>query len=155
MTNTSDERAIRDLVATFISGWNAGDGKLCAQPFRDDADFIAVNGIHAKGRDEIGKGHDEILSTIFRGTHNTAEVNDIKFLRPDVASADVTFRIQPVPDRPWLPRYSSCGIIATRENGQWSIAVFRNMVPFERPVAGPLDREVLEQSLAAMRGNDA
>jgi uncharacterized protein (TIGR02246 family) len=152
MTGTSNEQAIRDLVATFIAGWNIGDGRVCAQPFRVDADFTAVNGLRAKGRDLIAKGHDEILSTVFRGTQNSAEVNDITFLRPDVASADVTFRIQPMPDKPWLPRYSSCGIIATRENGAWSIAVFRNMVPFERPLAGPLDRELLARSQAARHG---
>jgi uncharacterized protein (TIGR02246 family) len=149
MTHNQDEQAIRGLVAAFIEGWNAGDGYACAQPFAEDADFTAVTGARCKGREMIGRGHAEILASVFRGTRNSAVVNDIQFLRPDVAVADVTFRLEPTVDKPWLPPYSSCGMVATRENGTWSIAAFRNLVPFARPVAGPLDREVLEASRAA------
>jgi hypothetical protein len=31
MTQTQDEQAIRGLVATFVDGWNAGDGAACAR----------------------------------------------------------------------------------------------------------------------------
>lgn len=149
MTKIQDEQAIRELVAAFVAGWNAGDGNACARPFAENADFTAVTGARARGRDLIGRGHAEILATVFRGTRNTGIVNDITFLRPDVAVADVTFRIEPMADKPWLPPYSSCGIVATKENGVWAIAVFRNLVPFGRPVAGPLDKEVLNASKAA------
>ena len=149
MTNTQDEQAIRGLVTAFVEGWNAGDGYACARPFSEDADFTAVTGARIKGKDLIGRGHVEILATVFRGTRNTATVNDISFLRPDVAVADVTFRIDPMADKPWLPPYSSAGLVATKEQDSWSIAVFRNLVPFGRPVAGPLDREVTEASRIA------
>ena|SRR5215469_7123200 len=149
MTQTQDEQAIRGLVASFVDGWNAADGEACARGFAPDADFTAVTGARARGRDLIARGHAEILSTVFHGTVLTATVNDIAFLRPDVAAADVTFRITPMPDRPWLPPYSSCGLVATKERGSWSIALFRNLVPFGRPTAGPLDRELSDASRAA------
>jgi uncharacterized protein (TIGR02246 family) len=148
MTSHRDEQAIRALVAAFVKGWNAGDGDACARPFAENADFTAVTGARIKGRDLIGRGHAEILSTVFRGTRNSAVVNDITFLRPDVAVADVTFHIEPMAGKPWLPPSSSCGIVATSEHGDWSIAVFRNLVPFDRPIAGPLDRQALEASRA-------
>lgn len=144
-----DEQAIRELVGAFIDGWNAGDGPACARPFAENADFTAVTGQRVRGRELIGRGHAEILSTVFKGTRNSASVNDIRFLRPDVAVADVTFRIQSETEIPWLPAYTSAGLVATRENGAWEIAVFRNLVPFERPIAGPLDWEILEASRAA------
>jgi uncharacterized protein (TIGR02246 family) len=153
MTGNPDERAIGTLVADFVAGWNAGDGDACARPFAANADFTAVTGQRIKGRDLIGKGHAEILSTVFRGTRNSARINDIVFLRPDIALVDVTFRIEPMPDKPWLPPYSSCGIVATKENGAWSIAAFRNMVPFDRPLAGPLDRQTLEASRRAVQAS--
>jgi len=65
---TNDEQQIAALVDAFVAGWNAGNGLQCAVPFAEDADFFAVNGIYAKGRDVIGRGHAEILSTIFKGT---------------------------------------------------------------------------------------
>jgi len=155
MPESHDEQEIRDLVAQFVEGWNAGDGDLCARPFAEDAEFTAVTGQHIRGRDLIARGHAEILSTVFRGTRNSATVNEISFLRPDVAVADVTFRIDPIADRPWIPRYSTCGVVATKDHGRWSIAAFRNMVPFERPVAGPLDKQTREAAHAAFERTEA
>jgi uncharacterized protein (TIGR02246 family) len=149
MTYMQDEQAIRELVAAFVAGWNAGDGDACARPFAENADFTAVTGARARGRDLIARGHAEILSTVFHGTALSAAVNDIVFLRPDVAAADITFRIAAVSDKPWLPPYSSCGLVATKERGVWSIALFRNLVPFGRPVAGPLDQELTKASRAS------
>jgi uncharacterized protein (TIGR02246 family) len=150
MSTHQDEQKISELVATFIGGWNAADGKLLASSFAEDADFVAVTRQHGKGREIIGKVHDEILATVFKGTRNSATVNEIRFLRPDVASVDVTFRIQPMKGKPWIPPYSTCGIVATKDNGSWSIAVLRNMVPFERPTGGRLDEEFMHASRAVM-----
>ena len=149
MTDRNDENAVRALVAAFEDGWNAADGHACAHPFAENADFTAVNGIRARGRDLIARGHTEILATVFRGTRLAATVNDVTFLRPDVAVADVTLRLTARTEIAWLPKYTSCGIVATKDDGLWSIAVFRNLVPFGRPEAGPLDRELLEATRAA------
>ena len=138
----ADEMAIEGLVQTFVDGWNAGDGAACARPFAVDADFTAITGLKAKGRDVIAKGHDEILSTLYRGSQNSAKVESIRFLRPDVAVADVTFRF--VGDvRPFGLEQTSCGMVCTKEDGSWSIAVFRNMIPYARSIAGPMERELM------------
>jgi hypothetical protein len=85
----------------------------------------------------IAKGHNEILSTLYRGSQNSAVVESIRFLRADVALADVSFRFVGE-QRPFGLERTSCGMVCTKENGSWSIAAFRNMVPFARPAAGPL-----------------
>jgi uncharacterized protein (TIGR02246 family) len=142
MKNT-DEMSIEGLVQTLVDGWNAADGTAYARPFAADADFTAITGLRAKGRDVIAKGHNEILSTIFRGSRISAKVERIRFLRPDVAVVDVIFRF--VGDvRPFDLEQTSCGLVCTKEDSVWSIAVLRNMVPFARPIAGPLERELSE-----------
>lgn len=139
---TADETAIEGLVQTFVDGWNTADGTACARPFAADADFTAITGLRIRGRDMIAKGHQEILSTVYRGSQNSARVESIRFLRPDVAVADVTFRF--VGDvRPVGLEGSSCGLVCTKEGDAWSIVVFRNMIPFSRPTAGPLEREMM------------
>ena len=147
MTGRNDELAIRGLIETFCDGWNAQDGYTCAKPFADTADFTAVNGTRVRGREEIGRGHSEILSTIFLGTRLKASVNSIEFLRPDVAIVDVTLYLTPPAVSSWMPKYTSCGIIAAKEEDRWVISVFRNMVPFSRPIAGQLDQEYFEKSV--------
>src|SRR5579864_2203245 len=142
MTEPNDEKAIRGLVDAFVEAWNAHDGAACAEPFAVDADFTAITGLKVRGRDLIARGHNEILSTIYRGTRNSANVQGIRFLRPDVAVVDVIFTLQKENGEPFELRGSSCGMVVTKEGGKWSIAVLRNMIPFERPAAGPLEREL-------------
>jgi uncharacterized protein (TIGR02246 family) len=140
-----EEIAIEGLVQTFVDGWNAGDGTALARAFAVDADFTAITGLKAKGREVIAKGHNEILATLYRGSVNSATVNSIRFLRPDVAVADVTFRFVGE-TRPFGLEQTTCGIVCTREDGTWSIAVFRNMIPFGRPAAGPVERDLAAAS---------
>ena len=135
----ADEVAIEGLVQTFVDGWNAAEGAALARPFAVDADFTNIAGRKFKGRDAIAKGHDEILKTIYRGTQNSAKVESIRFLRPDVAVVDVRFRF--VGDlRPFWLEGSSCGMVCTKEDGVWWIAVVRNMIPFSRPAAGTVEQ---------------
>ena len=138
----SDEMAIEGLVQAFVDGWNSADGDACAEPFAEDADFTAVTGLHIRGRDLIARGHREILATVFRGSRNSAKLESVYLLRPDVAVADVTFRFVGEV-RPLNVEHASCGMICTKDDGKWSIAVFRNMIPFERPIAGPLEQELM------------
>jgi len=142
------ETAIRGLIDQFVKGWNTADGEACARPFALNADFTAVNGLRARGRDLIARGHNDILTTIFCGTRLTAAIHSIEFLRPDVASVDLTLRLTPA-GQTWLPKYTCCGMIVTEENGAWSIDVFRNFVPFERPLASALDANLYQASKQA------
>lgn len=143
MAGASDEAAIRGLVDAFIEGWNRGDGAGCARPFALDADFTNIMGLRAHGRDLIARGHQEILSTVYKGTRSTASVNGIRLLRPDVAVVDVDLMLQ---DEQGATHASNANVVATREGDTWSIVCFHNMVPFQRPAAGPT-----EQALAAQR----
>ena len=140
MKTTNDETAIRGLVDAFVNAWNAGDGEACGRPFAEDADFTAIHGLKVHGRETIARGHTEILATIYQGTRLEATVESIRFLRPDVAVADVTTAAH---NFPFGLRRTLLLLVATKENDAWSIAVFRNMVPYERPLAGPVERELM------------
>ena len=145
-TSAADVTRLLDIIA---SGWNAGSGTTFASAFADEADFINIMGLHARGREIIARGHDEILATIFRGTRMTAVVDSVRFLRPDVAAVEATLSLQRADGRPFslgdsgVPMPSTkASYVATKEGDTWSIAVFRNMVPFARPAAGPVEREL-------------
>ena len=91
----------------------------------------------------IAQGHDAILSTIFRDARISSTVESLRFIRPDVAVADVTFTLQAQGKAPLPFTKSSAGLVASREGDSWSIVNFRNMIPFERPAAGPLERGLI------------
>lgn len=140
---TENETAIRGLIDSIVAGWNAADGDHFASAFTDDADFTAITGLHGRGREVIARGHDEIFSTIYRGTALEAEVEDIYFLKPDVALVNTKFFLRKH-GTSFFPgvAHTSCGIIAVKNDSMWAIAVFRNMVPFSRPATGPVDLQV-------------
>jgi|SRR5579872_1935165 len=150
MTATdANEIAIRGLIDTFVDGWNAADGEKLAAAFTEDANFTAITGLHARGRTLIARGHNEILSTVYRGTRNSGSIQSIHYLRPDVAVVDARFTLRH-PDGALvfgIP-FSSAGIIATNDDGVWRIAVFRNMVPFARQEPGPLEQQLTAASRA-------
>jgi uncharacterized protein (TIGR02246 family) len=140
-----DDAGLSGLVKTFVQGWNAGSGEQLARAFAPDADFTNVMGLRAHGRDVIARGHDEILATVFRATQLDSTINQIRYLRPDVAVVDVTLTLRTADGQPFamLPAgQSSAGLVATRESGTWTIAVFRNMIPFARPAAGAVERSL-------------
>jgi uncharacterized protein (TIGR02246 family) len=140
----TDQQTVTGLLDTFAQGWNAASGATLASAFAADADFINVMGLHARGREVIAQGHDELLATVFRGTRMTPQIDAIRFLRPDVATVEATLRLQTADGQPFMGMASGskAGFVATKENGAWSIAVFRNMIPFVRPAAGSVERSL-------------
>ena len=141
MDRKQEEAALTALLDAFVEGWNAGDGEACARPFAADADFVAVTGLHVHGRELIAAGHKEILATVFRGVQMRQTVNSIRFLRPDVAALDVTLGF--VGEGPFGIPETSLGVVASKDEGTWLIVLFRNLVPFERPLGGLLERELI------------
>ncbi len=120
----SDESAINRIVQEVENGWNAHDGKAFAAPFAVDADYVVVNGMKSKGRDEIEKGHRQIFSTIYRESKNTGVVKSIRFLRPDVAVVHIEWSLEP---RPGAEKYPAmCTMVMTKDKSKWSIAAFHN-----------------------------
>ncbi|HET9531483.1 MAG TPA: SgcJ/EcaC family oxidoreductase [Blastocatellia bacterium] len=122
----ADEAAIRRIVKAVEDGWNAGDGKAFAAPFAEDADYVIVNGMRIKGRDTIASGHQQILDTIYKGSHNTATVLSIRFLRDDAAIAHVEWHLKYAENGIAHERKAMCSMVMTKQGGRWSIVAFHN-----------------------------
>lgn len=122
----TDELAIRALVAEVEAGWNAGDGERFAAPFAEDADYVVVDGRYIKGRQIIAEGHSHIFATIYRGSHNAANVLNIRLLRPDVALAHVEWQLRFSSDGAAKHNTAVTTLVLTRSDEAWSIAAFQN-----------------------------
>ncbi len=119
-----DEEAIKQIVRQLQDGWNAHDGKAFAAPFAEDADYVIVNGMKIKGREEIEKGHAGIFSTVYKESNNVATLKSVRFLRPDVAVAHVEWNLEVKPGGEKAKAMNS--LVLTRDGGKWSIAAFHN-----------------------------
>jgi uncharacterized protein (TIGR02246 family) len=95
---TADEAAIRAILAQMADAWNTGDGVAFAAPFAEDADFIAFEGTHLKGREEIAAFHVHAFDTVVNGSRLEGAVKFVRFLNPELAlmhsTADITLQGQ-------------------------------------------------------------
>jgi uncharacterized protein (TIGR02246 family) len=89
----ADEDAIRAIHQRMIDAWNAGDGAAFAAPFTDDADFVAFEGTHLKGRQEIALFHQRIFDTVVKGSRLEGEVKFVRLLSPMLAVMHSVVRV--------------------------------------------------------------
>ena len=125
--HSADEAAVRDLYRQLLDGWNRGSGDAFAAPFTGDGDLIAFDGTHFKGREDIAPFHQELFDRWLKGSRLVGEVEDVRFLSPDVAvmhavgSTVMRGKSKPSPERDSIQT-----LVAVRERGEWRLAAFQN-----------------------------
>jgi len=77
----------------MIDAWNAGDGEAFAAPFTDEADFVAWEGTHLKGRQEIALFTQRIFDTVMKGSRLEGEVKFVRLLSPVLGMMHSTVRV--------------------------------------------------------------
>jgi len=122
--HAADESAMREAVKQLETGWNTKSGALFAKPFAEDADYVIINGHYIKGRAVIESAHQRIFDTIFKDATISLTVQQIRFVRPDVAVVHVKGkRTGPTSD---LNQSALLTLFMTKENHGWTIAAFQN-----------------------------
>ena len=125
--NPADEEAVRGLYQELMDGWNRGSGAAFAAVFTEDGDLVAFDGTRFKGRREIEPSHQELFDRWMKGTRLVGEVNDVRFLSPDVAlmhavgGTVMRGKSEASPERDSIQT-----LVATREGGEWRLATFQN-----------------------------
>jgi len=126
-SDAQKEQAVRKLLSSFVDIWNRNDmrtsfGKL----FTSDADFVVLSGTYLKGRDEIVAHHIKIREGLYGDSHLVWNPIRVKFIRPDVAVAEVATEITFGQDK----RNTFATIVLVQENSQWLITSMENTLVF-------------------------
>ena len=122
----SDEAAIRANVEQIVKGWNAKSGAEFAKPFAEDADYVVINGMKIKGRTAIDKGHQGIFDTIYKNSVLSYAVEQLRFLRPDVAVVHVRAVLKVTEGEQTETGNARLTLVMTKNNDKWEIAAFQN-----------------------------
>jgi len=141
-TRQAAARAAIDAVLSerFIAGWNAHNAHLFASAFAADADFTNVRGIGVSGRDNIEKFHADVFARFFMHSHQSAQVQKIRFLNADIAVVDVRWQMSGAldPNGKTMPdRSGLLDLVFTFVNGEWLISVMHNTDLTAAPVPAP------------------
>ena len=136
MVTTTDERTIREIIATTTELFNRRDSKRFAQYYTPDADLVTVRGEVMKGTGEIEAGLNRIFHTR-AGNATLREIDaSIRFLGPDIALAHVTNELSglvgPAGER--LPAHRERSIrVFVKTEGEWKVTAFHNTRLGESP----------------------
>jgi uncharacterized protein (TIGR02246 family) len=127
MTSEREEASIRMLYEQLMDGWNEGNAEAFAAPFAEDADFIAFDGTHFKGRHKIVSSHQPLFDKWLKGTRLTGEVRAIRFLSPEIALMHaVGGTIMRDKSEPSPERDSVQTLVAAKRGDEWCLVAFHN-----------------------------
>jgi uncharacterized protein (TIGR02246 family) len=124
--NMESERIVSEIVADLERAWNTADGAAFARSFAQDADFVNIRGDHLRGRDVIGKGHQGIFDTIYKGSVVRYRVADVRMIAAGVLLAHVKATLK-APTGPLAGEHDSLfTLVLVRGDDDWRITAFHN-----------------------------
>lgn len=121
-----DEAAIRANVEQMVKGWNSKSGAEFAKPFAEDSDYVVINGTHIKGRAANAAGHQQIFDTVYKNSTLAYTVEQIRFLRPDVAVIHVSASLEVTQGDSTQNHNARITMVMMKNKGKWEIAAFQN-----------------------------
>jgi uncharacterized protein (TIGR02246 family) len=131
---TDDEAAVRRLLDHLADAWNRGDARAFAARYRDDGTFTNVFGTVHCGRPEFERRHAEVFDGFLKGTTITMTARSLRFVRPDVAVADIDMAYSGFHT---LPRgvstladgqvHSALLMVLVKEAGDWWVTAYHNI----------------------------
>lgn len=124
---SADEAAIRDLFRKLLDDWGRGDGYAYGSRFTEDADYVAFDGSHTRGRQEISSSHQELFDRWVKGTKLVGAIESVRFLAPGVALVHATgSTVFPGEDKPRPSRDSIQTLVAVKDDEGWLFTAFHN-----------------------------
>jgi uncharacterized protein (TIGR02246 family) len=121
-----DETAMRADVEQMVKGWNMKSGAEFAKPFAEDADYVVINGMKIKGRTAIAAGHQGIFDTIYKNSTLDYSVEQIRFLRADIAVVHVLAALKVTRGDATQTGNARITLVMTKNKDRWEIAAFQN-----------------------------
>ena len=139
--NQFDKAAIESICAALDEAWARGDSTSFAARFAEDGGFTNVLGMVYYGRDAFRERHDAILKTIYKGSTSKLSITKLRFIRSDVAIADVDAELKGYAALPPGMRAGSDGVMRTKlqmvfvkEKGDWWITAYHNVAVAALPL---------------------
>jgi uncharacterized protein (TIGR02246 family) len=125
-TEEKDRAVIAQTVAALADAWNKHDVHAFSLTFTEDADFTNVAGVHAG-----------VFASVFKDSHQTAQLCRIRFLTPELAAVDVDWQMSGATTPDGTPRGNRRGlincIVSKQSDGSWLFDVFHNTELTGRP----------------------
>jgi uncharacterized protein (TIGR02246 family) len=125
-----DRAAIGQTLQRFLDAWNNHDAHAFASTFTEDCDFTNVAGMHARGRAKVESFHAPLFLSIFKDSHQTAQIRSVRFLTPRLAEVDIDWQMTGARSRDGTPRPNRTGlldwVLRKQPDGTWLVEIMHN-----------------------------
>jgi len=127
-TNTNkDEEAIKQLVKNYENAWNRHDSKGLAENYDSNATWVNWFGAYYIGKKDIRDHYEAVHTTYFKtSTYYTRAIEDIMFVKPDVAVSHVRTGLTGDERYPGQTFEFRRTIVLTKHKGIWLILAGQN-----------------------------
>ena len=128
MSSQAAEAIARHILDRLAEAWNAGDGDAFGEPFAADADFVAIRGDHHRGRDTIGRGHQALFDTIYKGSKVAYALRQARVLTDGVILVHAR-GVLAAPTGPLAGEHTSTimlVLVRSAQEAEWQITLFHN-----------------------------
>lgn len=124
----SDIEEIHALTGRLGAAWAAGDATAYGAEYTEDADYVAFDGTHMKGRQAIVDVHKWLFDGPLKGSKIASSVSTpppVRFLRSDVAVL-ISGGGVATADQPSAGQDSTQTTVLVKYDGRWLVAAFQN-----------------------------
>jgi uncharacterized protein (TIGR02246 family) len=125
-SGSSDEAAIKQVVAGFSNGWNSHDAHSMCESLADDVQWVNWRGEAVHTRKEVEDEHAKLFAGLYKQTHRTDTVKGIRTLAPDLVSVDNYWTMTGAKKRDgsdWPYREGYVNYLMAKRTGHWIIIV--------------------------------
>ena len=125
-SRTSDDAAIRQVVAGFSDGWNRHDAHAMCASVADDVQWVSWRGEVSQGRKEVEENHAALFADLYKKTNRTDVVKSIRYLGPELASVDDFWTMTGARTREgadWPYRAGYANFLMAKRAGRWIVIV--------------------------------
>jgi uncharacterized protein (TIGR02246 family) len=124
--HSSDDAAVREVVAGFSNGWNSHDARAMCASLADDVQWVNWRGEALGTRKDVEDEHARLFADLYKNTHRTDTVKSIRYLSPELASVDNYWtmtgaRMRDGAEWPYRAGYAS--LLMAKRGGRWIVIV--------------------------------
>jgi len=115
------EDAIQNALNEYALAWNNRDHVALTSMYTLDGDYTGFDGVVKRGRDAISDRYQFMFSTPLGGSHLSVDMASLRFLKPDTALVDGTFKLEMSsrPDGTIDNKVANFVAVMVDEDGQW------------------------------------
>lgn len=125
-THSSDDAAIKQVIAGFSNGWNTHDAHAMCVALADDVEWVNWRGEPLGTRQAVEEEHAKLFADLYKNTQRTDEVKSIKYINPELAVVDDYWTMTGARKRDgsdWPYRAGYYDFVMAKRGARWIITV--------------------------------